>query len=104
MPLKKALKVIDGLKQAMELGLNIVVIATGGILIEMARGHGLPYVQMSSTGIQPRSALGFSTKAILKVMDLQPGLDELTNLANTIEPLELEANFFNHFIFSLNAQ
>jgi len=85
-------EVVSGLQEAIKRNLNIAVIATGGTLINIAKENNLPYVQMPDTGIQPRSALGFSTRAILKVMNLESGLKEIENLVGKIhlEELELE--------------
>ena len=79
-------EVIDGLKLALAKKLNIVVLATGGKLIKLAKLHNLPYVQMPDIGIQPRMGLGFQTKALLKLMNANKELKEITNLANTLKP------------------
>ncbi|MBU6415288.1 hypothetical protein KGQ34_03560, partial [Patescibacteria group bacterium] len=41
-------------------------------------------------GIQPRLSLGFSTKALLKVLNAQEGLDEISRLNAELRPAEFE--------------
>lgn len=82
---------IDSLLQAISQKLAIAVIATGGQLIELAKKHNLPYIQMPSTGIQPRSALGFNMKAVVKMIGRNDWLPELTALASSLKPSEVEA-------------
>lgn len=69
-------EVIEGLEMAKKQKLNVAVLAVGGKLIEKAKKYGLPYVQMPSTGIQPRSALGFSLIGMLALMGEKKALAE----------------------------
>lgn len=64
-------EVIDGLKIALRKKLSCAVIAVGGELIAIAQKNKLPYVQLLDTGIQPRSALGYSLVATLALMGAQ---------------------------------
>ena len=68
---------VSGFQEALEKGYSLVVISTGGKLLEMAKEKGIPYVQIPDTGIQPRSALGFTFKALAKVV----GRDDLVRQA-----------------------
>ena len=52
---------------AFERGLALSAIATGGALLERAEKTGIPYVRLPASGIQPRSALGFQLRALLKL-------------------------------------
>jgi len=61
-------EVIDGFKKALAKKLNVVAIATGGKLITLAKKYKRPYIELPKTGIQPRSALGFSLRGLLKIM------------------------------------
>lgn len=79
-------EVIDGLKLALKKKLNVVVLATGGKLIKLAKLHKLPYVQIPDIGIQPRMGLGFQTKALLKLMNANRELKDVTELADTLKP------------------
>lgn len=82
-------EVVSAGKMAIEKGLSIAVVATGGKLKELATEHNLPYVELPSTGIQPRSALGYSLKGLLALMGLQEELEEVTGLT-TLAPSSLE--------------
>lgn len=59
---------IDGYHLAKNKNLPRVVIAVGGILLELAKKDKVPFIQLPNTGIQPRSALGYSFMALLAVM------------------------------------
>ncbi|MFA6307385.1 MAG: SIS domain-containing protein [Patescibacteria group bacterium] len=76
-------EVIDGLKIAYQKKLNIIILATGGKLIKFATANNLPYIQLPDFGIQPRSALGFSCRALLKAM-VQNKLYAETNILTKI--------------------
>src|SRR3989338_3056652 len=59
---------LDAFNETIEKKLTCAVISTGGKLIELAKKHSRPYIAMPDTGIQPRLALGFGFKALLKLM------------------------------------
>ena len=83
-------EVIDSLEACLQKGLNTAVLATGGKLLEMAKQHNLPFIQMPAASIQPRSALGLSIKGLCKLMNLQKELAELAVLTRTLDPTSLE--------------
>jgi len=77
---------ISAYKEAVKRKLNKAVISTGGKLIELAKKDGTPYIKLPATGIQPRSALGFSVRAVLCLMGEEKGLRELRALGKTLNP------------------
>lgn len=79
-------EVIDAFERARAKGLPLAAISVGGQLLERAREHKLPYVQLPDKGLQPRSALGFSLRALLKLMGQEAGLRESAKLAKGLEP------------------
>lgn len=83
-------EVIDAATQALAKGLRIAVISVGGKLLEFAREHKLPYVQLPDTGIQPRMALGFSLRAQMKLMGDEAGLAETASLAQALDTAACE--------------
>lgn len=83
-------EVLDAWREAGSRGLHCAAIAKGGKLIELARTENIAYVQMPDTGIQPRSALGFSIKALLAFLGETQALENLSKLAKTLRPLEYE--------------
>lgn len=85
-------EVFSGLKLAYAKKLNIIVMATGGKLIKFAKEKKLAYIQMPNFGIQPRSALGFSCKAMLKAMGQKELYQELETLSETIKGQQYEAS------------
>ncbi len=78
-------EVLEALKIAFKKKLNIIVIATGGKLIKFAKAKNLPYIQMPDTGIQPRTALGYNSRAMLKAMGQTKLYTELGTLAQTLK-------------------
>ena len=84
-------EVLDAFNLALQRKLNVAAISVGGKLIELARQHQVPFIQMPDTGIQPRSALGFHTKALLKIMGKEKELAEITQLADILKPENFEA-------------
>ena len=81
---------IDFFEKAIEKNLSVAVIGTGGRLVDMARDKSLPYVLFPSDALQPRLALGYGLRALLKIMGDEDGLKETAELANTLKPLEYE--------------
>ena len=79
-------EVISALKIALKKNIPSVVIAVGGELIKLAKKHNLPYIQMPNTGIQPRSALGFSLKALFKILGNAKALKECGKLTKKLKP------------------
>jgi glucose/mannose-6-phosphate isomerase len=82
-------EVIDAFHKGLERNLNLAALSTGGQLIKLAKGRDIPYVSLPEKGIQPRSALGYSMKGLLKIMGEEKALAELSMLANTIDPSAL---------------
>ncbi len=78
-------EVIDGFNEAIAKKLQIACISTGGKLLELAIEHKKPYIKIPDTGIEPRSALGFSTVALLKIMQEEQSLLEIKKTAETID-------------------
>lgn len=77
---------IDGLRIAMKKKLPVACIAVGGKLLDIAKKKKLPYIEIPNTGIQPRSALGFSLRALLALLGDARGLVETKRLAMTLKP------------------
>lgn len=71
---------LDAFDRAYARGLHSAVITTGGALLKRAQEYAVPHVMVPDTHIQPRSALGFSTKALLALMGESALLTELTSL------------------------
>ena len=83
-------EIIDGFNAAQEKGLAVAAVSRGGKLIELAKGNSAPYVLLPDSNIQPRLALGFHFRAILKIMGEEKTLNETSDLANTLKPNEFE--------------
>src|ERR1035437_63088 len=83
---------ISAFEEAKNKNLPMAVIAMGGKLLSLAQENNVPYIKLPDTGIEPRSALGFSIKAFLKFMGEEDELKEISKLANTLIPVDFEQN------------
>lgn len=83
-------EVISAFSEAVSKKLNLAAISVGGRLIELAQQDSVPFVKMPDTGIQPRSALGFSLRGLLKLMGQDEALAQTSRLAATLDPLSFK--------------
>lgn len=81
---------IDAYEMAGAKGMSRAVIAVGGKLIELAKRDGVPFVQLPNTGIQPRSALGFSLRGLMTLLSLSSLAEDARSLATRLLPAVLE--------------
>ncbi|MDP3769798.1 MAG: bifunctional phosphoglucose/phosphomannose isomerase [Candidatus Sungbacteria bacterium] len=79
-------EVLDGFEAALARNMPVCAISTGGKLLDRAEQEKIPYIKIPDTGIQPRSALGYSLKSFLKIMGVQHMSDELLGVADTLSP------------------
>jgi len=68
-------EVLDSARVALEKGLPMAAISTGGKLIEFAREQAIPHIVIPDTGLAPRMAVGFSMIGLARLM----GQTELEN-------------------------
>lgn len=78
---------IDAFCEAVRRQLPVACVSIGGTLLEMARTHGVPYVEVPDTDIQPRSAVGFMVRALLKLLDKN---EELRALESVVPNLSMD--------------
>lgn len=81
---------LDVYLTAKQNGFPLAAVTTGGKLLDLAKKDGLPYIQLPDTGIQPRSALGFSLKALVKIMGEEAKLKELSGFGESFKNLGAE--------------
>ena len=81
---------ISAFEEAIEKGYPVAASSIGGKLIELAKQHEVPYVQIPDTGIQPRSALGFTFKTLAKLTGQEEVLRDAATLASQLAPEEYE--------------
>jgi len=72
---------ISAFEEAITKGISAAVLATGGKLLELAKQRGVPYIQIPDTGIQPRSALGFTFLALAKMAGREDIIQDAAKLA-----------------------
>lgn len=59
---------IDAYKNAIEAGLLVAVVTSGGKLLELAKKHKTPYVQLPITDLEPRFTIGYQIIALLTLL------------------------------------
>ncbi len=96
-------EVISGLQLAIKNKLNILVIATGGQLIKIAKEKNLPYIQIPDWHMQPRQAIGLNLRALLLAMGETKMLKESFELSKYLKSNKQQSNgkkmaeqLFNH--------
>lgn len=77
---------LSAFEEALAAKMHVAAIAVGGRLLERAQEVGVPYIQLPNTGIQPRCALGFSFRAMAKLLGRVDALVESATLAQTLKP------------------
>lgn len=83
-------EVLDFAQKAIDAKLNLAIVAIGGALIELAKKHKVPYIQLPNTNIQPRSAVGFSIIALAKLMEGDEAVSDLHALGTKFNSLKFE--------------
>lgn len=81
---------LDFAYKAIEQGLNLAIITTGGKLGELAMQKQIPHITLPKDGIQPRVALGYWTLAFAHLLKDSGMIDGLRRLSVYLKPTELE--------------
>lgn len=68
-------EVLDSGRKALSRNLPLAAISVGGELLEFAKGHNLPYIQIPDLGLEPRMAIGFSMLGIARLIQ-RPDIEE----------------------------
>ena len=81
---------MDAFYEAQKQSLATACLAVGGNLLRMAESYKkpVPFIRLPDTHIQPRSALGFSALALLKLMKRERMMRDIQVLANDLKPEE----------------
>ena len=82
---------ISSFEEAIKNNLSVAAITTDGKLLELAKEHGMPYIQIPDTGIQPRMATGYSIKALLKIIGDEESLKSISELSQLFDARSAEA-------------
>jgi glucose/mannose-6-phosphate isomerase len=83
-------EVIDSFYLALKRKLKMVSITYDGKLLELSKEYNVPFVKLPEPKIQPRLALGFHTKALLKILNKEKELKEISDLVYLLKPEKLE--------------
>jgi len=83
-------EVLENARLAQKRELPLACLSTGGALLKMASDYNWPFVKLPKKNIQPRMALGYTTKALAFLTGQKKILKNLTNLAQKLKPANLE--------------
>lgn len=72
-------EVLSGVEEALDLGLEIAGIASGGTLSQIATEHGFPFVTVPG-GMQPRAGVGYQAAAVTQVLEAAGAVDDADSL------------------------
>ena len=75
---------LDGFNLAIKKQLPVACISIGGELLELAKKYKIPYIQIPDTGIEPRSASGFSLVSLFKMLGEDKVLSDISKAADVI--------------------
>lgn len=81
---------INFCEEAIKEGLPVAVVSAKGKLLELAEEKGLPYIDLPGDEVQPRMALGYALRAVLKLIGEEKLYKETTRLAEKLDPLRHE--------------
>lgn len=76
---------ISAFEEAIQKGYPVAAISTGGEVLSRAKHYGVPYIQIPDTRIQPRSALGFAFKALIKMVGREDLARQAAELAQRLQ-------------------
>lgn len=82
---------LDAAKMAIEKGLHVAAVSTGGPLLDLAREHNLPFVTIPDTGLEPRMAIGFAALAMARLMGSAMLEAAIREGGKSINPSEYQA-------------
>jgi glucose/mannose-6-phosphate isomerase len=78
-------EILDFADEAYSKGLDLIIITTGGKLLDFADENKIPAIILPNDGIQPRTALGYSLLALYKII-LPEQVVDLQKLQYIIDP------------------
>lgn len=81
---------ISAFQEAISRHIPVAAISVGGKLLDLAKQHAVPYIQIPDTGIQPRMALGFTFRALAKMVGKDNLLKDARGLVSLLKPEILE--------------
>ena len=82
-------EVLSFLRSALEKGLDVVIVTTGGKLFDIAVSEQLPHIVIPNDNVQPRLALGFFALAIAKIMNDEILISQIKDTGSKLNPESL---------------
>ncbi len=79
-------EVIYLLNTVLENSIPVLIVSSDGNLIKTAIENKLPYIELPDKNLQPRMALGYSLRALMKAVGDENGLKDTSDLARGLNP------------------
>lgn len=79
-------EVISFAEEGIEKGVNLVVVTTGGALLDLAKNNNIPYVLLPNTGIQPRMATVYFLLSLAFIMHRDDVVETIAGIPQTFDP------------------
>lgn len=80
-------EVLDAAQQVIDRKLPAMAISVGGKLLPFAQEHGMPFVRMPETGLEPRMAIGYSMLGLARMMGKPELEDAIRAAGSSIDPM-----------------
>lgn len=81
---------LDNYKITRNKKLNLAIITQGGELLQLAQKDKVAYIQIPQSNIPARSALGFTLKALLKIIKLEKASNQLEQVSKLLRAEDFE--------------
>ncbi|MDP2705431.1 MAG: bifunctional phosphoglucose/phosphomannose isomerase [Patescibacteria group bacterium] len=81
---------IDFAQKAFDQKLNLIIIASGGKLLEFAKINNIPYIALPAVRIQPRNAVGYSLLALAEATSNKMLLNTLWGMRGNLDAMRFK--------------
>lgn len=80
---------VSFLRLALEKEYPVIIITTGGKILDIAKENNLPYIQLPLVDIQPRVAIGYVMVALAHILKDEDIINSISKLADILKPESL---------------
>lgn len=83
-------EVLDCAQKALEKGLSLAVVTGGGELLEFAKQHSVPYIELPNMNVEPRMAVPLFMLALARLMDNASLEADIKTAGCDVQPLSIK--------------
>lgn len=77
------------LESVLEKGYGVIIITSGGKILDIAKENNLPYIELPKVNIQPRVAIGYVMVALSYILKDKELINNISQLAEVLKPESL---------------